>query len=424
MMTHGLRSLALLGLAAFAGCAGAPDVAASSGPSGADVVQAATGPATVTTDAASYTFATPITVTFAGLDGDPGDWVAIAPQGSPLTTTTRWSFTGGGASGTKQFEGPATGGSYVARAFDASSNLLGESDPFTTADPSDTHAAVAATQTAYTMADPITITWSGLPGNAQDWIAIAPQGFPVNDQAEWQFTGGGASGSATFTGGFQLTNFPPGNYVARAYLNGTFTLAAESSVFTIGVATGPSVTTDRTAYTTLQPIEVRWAGLPGNAKDWVAVAPAGSDPSNAPQWTYVNGAVNGSVKFNTAALGPGTYVARAFVDDSYTVIAESPSFTVTTDAQAAVTTDAATYAVEQTITISWTGLPGNTKDWVGYAPAGSPDTTVTRWLYTNSTAGSGSLALEGALAPGTYVARSFVNDSYTKAAESAPFVIQ
>ena len=416
-MTNGLHRLAVLGLVTWvAGCAPDPGVS--------DTAQAAIGPATVTTDQTSYSFATPVTVTFAGLDGAATDWVAIAPQGSPLTTTTRWSFTGGGASGSKVFEGPATGGTYVARAFDAGSALLGESDPFTTADPSETHATVAATQAAYTMADPITIAFTGMPGNAQDWIAIAPQGFPVNDQAEWKFTGGGVDGSVTFPDGFALTMFPPGNYVARAYLNGTFTLAAESTVFTIGIATAPAVTTDRTAYTSVDPIGVLWSGLPGNAKDWIAIAPSGSEPTQVATWVYANGVVNGSTTFNTSVLAAGTYVARAFVDDSYTIIAESAAFTVTVATQTTVTTDLATYAVGQPITISWTGLPGNSKDWVGYAPAGSPDTTVTRWLYVGPNAQTGSLTLEGALAAGTYVARAFVNDSYTKAGESAAFVVQ
>jgi len=141
-----------------------------------------------------------------------------------------------------------------------------------------------------------------MPGNAQDWIAIAPQGFPVNDQAECS-SPAAARAQRHLHRRVPAHQLPPGNYVARAYFNGTFTLAAESSVFTIGVATSPAVTTDRSAYTTLDPIGVRWSGLPGNAKDWVAVAPAGSDPTTVAQWTYVNGTVNGSTTFNTAALG-------------------------------------------------------------------------------------------------------------------------
>ena len=416
---NGLNRFALAALVTSAvGCTNAP------APGASDLVQAATGPATVTTDAASYTYATPIGVTFSGVDGASGDWVAIAPMGSPLTTTTRWKFTGGGTSGSLQFEGPPTGGTYVARAFDTDSNLMGESDPFVTADPSQTHATVAATQASYTMTDPITIAFTGMPGNTHDWIAIAPQGFPVNDQAEWQFTGGGVDGSVTFTGGFQLTNFPAGTYVARAYLNNTFTLVAESTPFTIGTAGAPAITTDRASYTTLESINVTWASLPGNAKDWIAIAPVGADPTNAPQWRYTNGAVNGSASFNANTLTPGiNYVARAFVNDTYTVIAQSTPFALTAAGVVTVVTDQTTYAVDQPIAVTWNGLPGNTRDWVGYAPMGSPDTTVTHWLYAQAMP-DGTLTLPGAPAPGTYVARTFVNDSYSKAAESAPFVVQ
>lgn len=422
-MTNGVHRAALLGLVGFAaGCIEAPD------PGGSDTVQAASGPATVTTDMTAYTYATPVKVTFSGLDGAATDWIAIAPQGSPLTTTTRWSFTGGRTSGSLTFEGPATRGTYVARAFDGSSVLLGESAPFTTADPSDTMATVRATRSAYSMTDPITISWTGLPGNAHDWIAIAPQGFPLDDQAEWQYTGGGVDGSVTFPDGFQLTGFPPGNYVARAYLNDTFTLVAESPVFAIGDV-ARFVRTDATAYTAIDPITVTWGGLPGNATDWIGLAPSGSDAMTVATWAYVGtgadgrGNPNGSTAFSAASLPAGTYVARAFVDDSYMIIAESPPFTVSAATPAKIATDLSTYAVAQTIVVSWSGLSGNVKNWVAYAPAGAPDTTVTRWTYTDGVA-AGSFAFEGALAPGMYVARAFVNDTYTKIGESAAFIVQ
>jgi hypothetical protein len=412
---NGFHRTALAGLVLVAaGCTAAP---------ASDTIQAATGPATVTTDRQNYTFATPVRVTFAGLDGAAANWVSLAPQGSPLTTTPRWAFTGGGTTGTLVFEGPSTGGTYVARAFDASSVLQGESDPFTVEDASQTMATVAATQAAYTMQDPITITWTGMPGNVQDWIAIAPVGFPDNDQAEFRLTGGGVAGSVTFTGGFELTGFPPGIYVARAYLNNTFTKVAESVPFTIGAAGGPAISTNLATYPTSEPISVIWAGLPGNQNDWVGITPSGAPATTVSTWVYVAGAVTGRTSFDAANLAPGSYVARAYLDDSYTVLAESAVFTVTAAIPAGVTTDLSTYALGQSITISWTGLTTNATNWVDYAPAGSSDTTVTRWSYTGGLA-AGSLLFEGPLAPGMYVARTFANDTYIKTGESAVFAVQ
>jgi hypothetical protein len=89
-------------------------------------------------------------------------------------------------------------------------------------------------------------------------------------------------------------------------------------------------------------------------------------------------------------------------------------------APAQVTTDAQAYNQNHPIAVTWSGLPGNAKDWVAYAPVGSAPTTVTRWVYTAGQA-AGQVVLEGTLVGGRYVARAFTNDSYTMVAESSPF---
>jgi hypothetical protein len=91
--------------------------------------------------------------------------------------------------------------------------------------------------------------------------------------------------------------------------------------------------------------------------------------------------------------------------------------------RAGVSTDASSYAIGQTIQVSWSGLTTSSTNWVAYAPEGSPETTVTRWTYTGGAA-TGSFTFEGPLAPGRYVARTFADDSYSKTYESAPFVVQ
>lgn len=380
----------------------------------------AIGPATITTDAASYNYAQPITITWSGLNGNASDWIAIAPQGSALTVVTRWKSTGGTASGNTTIAGPNTGGTYVARAFDAGTyTLMGESDPFTVMDPGSTMATLTLNQPAYAMTDPITVNWVGLPGNALDWISIAPQGFPIDDQADWLYTGGGTSGSITFTDGLAPTGFPPGLYVARAYLNDTFTLVGESAPFAIGGA----VTTNKSSYITNEPITVNWTNLPGNAQDWIALAPSGSSLTTVTRWVYTGGAVTGMTTFAFGLSAPGDYVARAFANNTYSLVGESAPFTVTTAAAVTVTTNAATYTLGQYITVSFTGLPGNATDWISIAPAGSSDTTVTRWKYSGGTS-NGSVLLEGPVSPGMYVARAYQNNTYVKLGESLVFVVQ
>jgi hypothetical protein len=296
---------------------------------------------------------------------------------------------------------------------------MGESDPFTFSDSGSVMASLTLNQPAYGMTDPITVNWTGLPGSALDWIAIAPQGFPIDDQADWMYTGGGTSGSVTFTDGLAPTGFAAGLYVARAYLNDTFTMVAESAPFPIGAA----VTTDANTYLTNSAIGVSWQNLPGNATDWIALAPSGSPTTTVINWVYTGGSVNGMTSFTAGLATPGSYVARAFLNNSYTLLGESAVFTVTAPAGITVTTNSSMYTLGQYVTVTWAGLPGNANDWVALAPNGSSDTTVTRWIYTGGQV-NGSFAFEGPLSAGTYVARAFQNDTYVKLGESASFVVQ
>lgn len=273
--------------------------------------------AVVSTNATAYGVGADVVVTWSGLSTSPVDWIALAPQGSSLQTTTRWVYTGGAASGSFSFEGPATGGAYVARAFaNDTYTIVGESALFTVGSELVTNAA------SYDFNDQITVTWSNLPSNAHDWIALAPQGSQNDNVLVWVYTNGAASGSTTFNG-FATA----GNYVARAFLDDTYTLISESTAFSVGAGAGAEVTTDLATYTIGQDVVVSWTGLPSNASNWVAIAPAGSSNSSVVQWVYTGTGAAGSATFSTN-LAAGTYVARVFFNDSYALLDESPTFDV------------------------------------------------------------------------------------------------
>jgi hypothetical protein len=147
----------------------------------------------------------------------------------------------------------------------------------------------------------------------------------------------------------------------------------------------------------------------------------GSDANNVVVWMYTGGAVDGSVTFNPGLGIPGPFVARTYAPNTYFISGESAPFEVNATVPATVTTDAATYTAGQTITVTWTGTPGNATDWIAIAPAGSPDSTVTRWVYTGGAA-NGMHAFEGVSA-GSYVARAFLNNQYIRLGESAAFTV-
>src|SRR6185295_9353802 len=119
------------------------------------------------------------------------------------------------------------------------------------------------------------------------------------------------------------------------------------------------------------------------------------------------------------APAPGSYVARSFPNNTYNLIAESPPFTVVE--AATISTDPTRYAPGATITATYSGLPGNADDWIALASAGSPNTTYLAYVFTGGqTSGTTTFT---APAAGSYVARSFPNNTYNLIAESAPFTV-
>lgn len=361
--------------------------------------------ASVMTNKTAYGVGETITVTFSGLPGNPYDWLAIAPAGSEPTTYLSWRYASGETSGALDLDGVGIG-TYVVRAFaDNSYDVLGESAEFVVAE----MPTVATNKSSYAAGETVHVTFSNLPGNENDWIAIAPAGSPETSYLSWRYTGGETSGA------LDLPGVDPGTYVVRVFVDNSYDVIAVSDEFAVGTAA--SVTTDKASYTVGESVQVSFSGLPGGQYDWVGIAPAGSPSSTYLSWSYTGGTDAGSVTLD--GVGPGTYVARAFANNGFEVLGESAEFVVG-DA-ATISTNKSSYAANETIAVTFAGLPGNATDWIAIAPAGAPATTYLSWRYTEG-ATSGTLDLDG-VAAGTYVARAFANNGYTVVAESAEFTV-
>jgi hypothetical protein len=249
-----------------------------------------------------------VIVTYGAMPATPNDWVGLAPQGSSTTTLTSYQFTGGNATGILVFQPPAAG-TYVARAFyNGTYLLLDESSSFTVAG-----ASIATNASSYSAGQPIQVDFVGLAGRPNDWIAIAEANSPNTSYIAYQFTGGAANGSLTFTG------LPTGTYVARAYLDGSFDVQAQSAAFTVS---GPTVSAQSPVGNS---VVIDFSGMKGTNGDWIAIAPDGS-----PDTSYVayqlTSTPSGSVTFSN--LPSGTYRARAYFDYSFNRQAESNAFTI------------------------------------------------------------------------------------------------
>jgi hypothetical protein len=74
------------------------------------------------------------------------------------------------------------------------------------------------------------------------------------------------------------------------------------------------------------------------------------------------------------------------------------------------------------IGVSWTGAPGNARDWVGLYRVDAEDRAFVAWQYTGG-ALAGDLTFTAPTEPGRYEFRLFENDGYTRLAVSGAFEV-
>ncbi|MBV8762278.1 MAG: hypothetical protein JO257_33615 [Deltaproteobacteria bacterium] len=261
---------------------------------------------------------------------------------------------------------------------------------------------ISTDRTVYTPTQTVTVTWTGAPGNANDFVALMPAGSPAHSPpVAWTYINGQVNGSVTF-GAISTA----GNYEARLYLGGgSYTILAQSSFSVVST----TVTTDKTVYTqTDTTVTVTWAMAPGNAGEYVAISVAGSPDSSTVATFLTGGATSGNHGFTKPA--PGTYEAR-FYNSSNVVLARSANFTVVQNAT--ISTNKALYQPIENITVTWSGATGDVHDFIAIMPAGSAaNATPNQWFYLNG-ATSGSKTIPGVNTAGQYEARLYLHNSYT-----------
>lgn len=155
------------------------------------------------------------------------------------------------------------------------------------------------------------VEFSGLPGNAQDWISLAQAGTADNAFLTYQYGEGKQSGTLTFDG------LAYGDYEVRAYYNNEYTVRARYAFKVGNVAGNTLVRTLQPSYRPLENIVVEFSGLPGNSQDWISIAAAGSADNSFDTYQYSAGSQSGQLTF--AGLQPGRYQVRAYFNNEYTV---------------------------------------------------------------------------------------------------------
>ena len=275
---------------------------------------------TVSADKASYAFGETITISYANMQGSRSDWVSVARQGTPADEFSWWEYTGPAFNGSFQLN-TLPEGTYVARAFfDDGYDVRAESTPFTVGAPGALPVTLTTDKTTYSGLEPVRVTYSGMSGGDTDWVGGYSVGSDNRYFRAWSYTNGGTDGLVLIYG------LRAGTWEMRAFFDDDFVLQGRTAG-TITVTT--AIETNKTTYAVGETVSVRAGGMIGYPKDWVSISSPGAPQGSAARWQYTGGWPLGTYHFNSADLGPGTYVARAHFDDEPTVRAESVTFTIT-----------------------------------------------------------------------------------------------
>ncbi len=199
--------------------------------------------------------------------------------------------------------------------------------------------AVVTDHNAYHPFEPITVFFSGGPGNKLDWLGTYPDGVTPGSVGStvWRYVDNTQNGATAFTDGSVVYpgGLDVGNWTTFFLLNDGYDILAQTN-FTVVDATAPLARSNKRIYLPGEAITITFTNGPGNKLDWIGLYKAG-ETSGGPASTdylYVDGTksgstalTNGSVTFSKGLAATGGYVAFFLENDGYNVLA-SEAFTI------------------------------------------------------------------------------------------------
>lgn len=231
------------------------------------------------------------------------------------------------------------------------------------------------------------------PVDSRHWIGFAPAGSVAGSYRDYVRP---KDGVETYT---LRTPGEPGDYELRYVLDEAGAVAASQAIRILPAQASVSGPTEAEAGTS---ITVRATG-PVQSGHWIGFAPAGSSASSYRDYVRPKDGVE-SYALNTPGE-PGDYELRYVLNESGPVVASQPIRIL--PAKASVSGPSEARAGSE-VTISASG-PVAGGHWIGFAPAGSPDSAYRD--YTRPKAGVSSYTLTAPSEPGDYEIRYVLNES-------------
>jgi len=280
----------------------------------------------------------------------------------------------------------------------------------------------------YTPQEQIELTFFGMSGNVNDWIAV----YPAGSSTAW-----GNVITYHYTNGLVFDTeiwqpLPIGDYEMRAFFNNSFDIEASYAFSVEENVEEATITTNKDTYLPDEIITVDYANMSGSVSDWIAIYPAGSSTAwgNVITYHYTDGLISDTETWQPLPIGD--YEIRAFFNNAFEIEA-SYAFSVEEAIvdEVQLTLNKNVYAQNELLYVNYENMPGNNTDWIGIYPAGADYEfeNVIDWKYTKGNL-NGEMALGGflgdtdlsgstpmpGLPAGDYEIRAFFNNSLTQQA--------
>jgi hypothetical protein len=275
---------------------------------------------------------------------------------------------------------------------------------------------------AYLPNTPITVSYTGAPGNATDWIGLYKAGQTpgsASPSQTWAYINGQTSGTKVFSG---LAT--PGRYYATLLANDGYTEVAPRKSFYVGPMV--SLSMPQEVHASGSPVVINFQNGPNFVKDWVGIYKVGQVPGGpvSTSYKYVTTA-SGTLTFT--GLPNGYYFAEYFLQDGYTTIGNKVFFQVGEQiTQLAI--NKTVYNLNENIIATWTDSPGIVKDWLGiYHSGDNPNTDeLVSFTYFEGLTQGTKVIQDDKLptAAGDYFIVMFTNDSYNEVSNRISFSVE
>jgi len=174
-----------------------------------------------------------------------------------------------------------------------------------------------------------------------------------------------------------------------------------------------SVNTEKDLYLPNESINVILTGMLGDNHDWIAIYPKDSsnDWINVIDWTWTDGLKEGLISLKGVPVGE--YQVRVFFENSYTLELAYDFSVNEALSPVELSLEKENLNNEDMLTLNFSGMLGDDKDWIGIYPKGSSNAweNMISWSWTDGKK-SGQFTFPS-LDKGEYEARVFFENSFT-----------